>query len=208
MFPTIYLVFILIATYLIFRAYQKFIHLESLEKIPHIYFIGIMIGLIYVYLFIENKIRSPSKRYLKTQNEFSSDKNYSEKTTKKSIITASKLNSEELKNKFESGMQKKWFSCEFSQIEQFAHLNEPKSRISWLVPKNKNNTFNVDCILDFIESFSFGNFSVLTNSEIAALSNKYFNYLDSPNSDTFEMKPDNVQKWKTRILKRSKEKNV
>ncbi|NRT11273.1 hypothetical protein [Flavobacterium sp. 14A] len=203
----ILLILFLVASLMIWFTYQPFVHPKSLLDICLIFFLG-TISLAGASFFINDKIQTPTMRYLKTHNELSSDKNYSEITNKKSIITMSKLSFEELKNKFESGMQNKWFSCEFSQIEQFAYLNEPKSKISWLVRKNKNNTFNVDSILDFIESFSFGNFSVLTNGEIAALSNKYFNYLDSQNSNTFEMKPDNVQKWKTRTLKRSKETNL
>lgn len=68
----IYLILILLSSFLIWFCYQPFIKPKSLIDIWSTFFIG-FIGLTGICFFIENKIRTPSKKYLKTKCMFYTD---------------------------------------------------------------------------------------------------------------------------------------
>ena len=180
----IYLILFLLASFLIWFSYQPLIKPKSLFDIWSTFIVG-TVGLAGICFFIENKIRTPSKKYLNNcSNEINDIQLVSNAINEQNNILledVKKINSsfaftnEEIKRKYLEALENKLFDCELSVFKTFILLEEPIEKLIWK-PVADSGHKNRQLLFDYINDLFPNQILTKDRNESVTMINKYFEF--------------------------------
>lgn len=180
----IYLILFLLASFLIWFSYQPLIKPKSLFDIWSTFIVG-TVGLAGICFFIENKIRTPSKKYLNNCsneiNDIQLGSNVINEQNNILLEDVKKINSsfaftnEEIKRKYLEALENKLFDCELSVFKTFILLEEPIDKIIWK-PVADSGHKNRQMLFDYINDLFHNQVLTKDRNESVTMINKYFEF--------------------------------